>query len=53
MSIGFQTLPFDETANKPLLVLAKNLSAYASDSDSWSSGLLGIVGLKRSAVTNR
>lgn len=50
---GESLMQINPNAREPLVTLARHLQASSNTSDSWGEGLLGAIGLKKDAITNK
>lgn len=53
ISCGQRLMECNSNAREPLITLARHLQASSNSSDGWGEGLLGAIGLKKDAVTNK
>lgn len=50
---GCKILQTEINAKKSLLMLARYLQTISTQSEGWSEGLLGVIGLKKDNITNK
>lgn len=50
---GESLMKINSNACEPLVTLARYLQTSSNTSDGWGEGLLGAMGLKKDAITNK